>query len=298
MNAETMNESGGISGAHLHESVRWLLGQSDSERIDAIRSGAWVPYPRAAAVTEQLEYVLAQPTSQRMVGLTIYGPTNNGKTSLVRNFIEAHSARHHDLETECKEFIYVETPATPNPAMLFTKMLRAVGVANPEQGSANQRMARVLHILPQIRPRMIFLDEIHNVLAGSGKQSEVFLNTLKELSNELRLPMVLIGTENATNVLKTDLQVLNRFPPVELPQWEGPTFSKLASQLLLTLPLREPSPLTSSVHDRLHRMSGGVIGGLVQLLQRAACYAIQRGIERIDERVLDAIDAQRGRVSA
>lgn len=278
-------------GAHLVPGARALLDRPKEERIRAIRSGSWVPYPRAKYVLEQLVYVLEQPNTPRMTGLTLHGPTNNGKTSIINSFITRMKSSAVDPEAERTEFLYVETPPVPNQSMLFSKILRAVNDPRSDKGTMTQRMDRVLTLLPRMHLRMLFLDEIHNVLAGSSRQSEAFLNTLKHLSNELRIPMVLIGTDDALNVLKTDAQVLNRFPAVGLPQWPaGEEFQRLLTYILSTLPLRKPPRLTAPLVQRIYQTSGGVIGGLVQLLHRAAAYAIQHEHEQIDGRVLDALE--------
>lgn len=268
-----------------------LLGSNDADRVRAIRSGTWIPYPRANQAIAQLRYVLEQPPSSRMMGLTFAGPTNNGKTTIVREFIAAHRAQRADPSAERPEFLYVETPPVPHISMLYTQILRGVGDLKADKGTMSQKLARVLHILPQLRPRMLFLDEIHNVLAGSSKQSEAFLNTLKYLSNQLQLPVVLIGTEAALNVIRTDPQVLSRYPAFTLYPWaHDEKFAKLVTVVTSTLPLRRPAKLSQACLARLHARSHGALGAVVQILQRAAVWAIESGTEEINARALEATE--------
>ncbi|MFO0648531.1 MAG: TniB family NTP-binding protein [Polyangiales bacterium] len=268
-----------------------ILGRSAPERVQAIRSGTWIPYPRAKQALAQLRYVLSQPPSNRMMGLTLSGPTNNGKTTIVREFITANRAQPSDPSAERPEFLYVETPPVPNISMLYTQILRGVGDLKAEKGTMSQKLARVLHILPQLHPRMLFLDEIHNVLAGSARQSEAFLNTLKYLSNQLQLPVVLIGTEAALNVIRTDPQVLSRYPAFTLSPWaQDEQFARLVTVVLSTLPLRRPSKLSQANLARLHARSHGALGAVVQILQRAAVWAIETSTEEINARALEATE--------
>lgn len=268
-----------------------LLSRSNAERIQAIRSGTWIPYPRARQALSQLRYVLDQPPSNRMMGLTLSGPTNNGKTTIVREFLASNRAQTSDPSAERPEFLYVETPPVPHISMLYTQILRGVGDLKAEKGTMSQKLARVLHILPQLRPRMLFLDEIHNVLAGSAKQSEAFLNTLKYLSNQLQLPVVLIGTEAALNVIRTDPQVLSRYPAFSLSAWANDEqFGRLSTIVLSTLPLRRPSKLSPAMLTRLHARSQGALGSLVQILQRAAVWSIEQGTEEVNQRSLEATE--------
>jgi len=276
---------------HLTPTARAALGRSAEERIHLIRSGSWIPYPRAQQIRERLRWVFDQPPSQRMTGLTLSGPTNNGKTTIIRAFMAEMNGHVTAADAERRDYLYIETPPFPSASMLFTAILTAAGDLKAQKGTMTQKMFRVQHILPQIGLRMLFLDEIHNVLAGSQKQTEVFLNTLKSLSNHLRLPVVLIGTENAVHVLRTDAQVLNRFPTVELPYWPSDaSFHQLVRAVLSTFPLQRPPRLTAAALQRLHKVSGGALGGVVQVLQRAAALAIKDGSEELTPKFLEAAE--------
>lgn len=275
----------------LTPDVAALLTRSAAERVRAIRGGTWIPYPRAKQALSQLRYVLDQPPSSRMTGLTLSGPTNNGKTTIVREFIAQNRIQSADPAAERPEFLYVETPPIPNTSMLYTQILRGVGDLKADKGTTTQKLARVMHILPQLHLRMLFLDEIHNVLAGSAKQSEAFLNTLKYLSNQLYLPVVLIGTESALNVIRTDEQVLSRYPAFTLSPWaQDEQFARLVSIVLSTLPLRRRTKLSQTAVERIHGRCRGSLGGAVQILQRAAVWAIENGAEEITPRALEATE--------
>lgn len=268
-----------------------LLSAAKAERIQAIRRGAWIPYPRAKSALAQLRYVLEQPRSARMTGLTLSGPTNNGKTTIIREFIATHRVAKADPSAERPEFLYVETPPVPNISLLYSQILRSVGDLKADKGTTSQKLARVLHLMPSLNLRMLFLDEIHNVLAGSAKQSEAFLNTLKYLSNQLQLPIVLIGTEAALNVVRTDPQVLSRYPAFTLSPWaHDEQFSRLIGAILSTLPLRKSTRLSATTVSHLHGRSQGALGATVQILQRAAVWAVENDVEEITPRSIEATE--------
>lgn len=289
MTAENTADAG--EPASLAPGVAELLGRSNPERIQAIRTGTWIPYPRAKQALAQLRWVLDQPLSNRMVGLTLAGPTNNGKTTIVREFIALNRAQIADPAAERPEFLYVETPPVPNISMLYTQILKETGDLKADKGTMTQKLARVLHILPELHLRMLFLDEIHNVLAGSARQSEAFLNALKFLANRLQLPVVLVGTEAALNVIRTDPQVLSRYPAFTLSPWaHDNSYAKLVSIVLGTLPLKRPSKLSQTCISQLHARSTGALGATVQILQRAAVWAIEAGTEEITARALEATE--------
>lgn len=281
----------GDTRVDLTPETRSWLARPAPERIAAVRRGTWIPYPRAQEALSHLRYALEQPPSPRMTGLTVAGPTNNGKTTIIREFIATHRSTRDTRDAEQPEFLYVETPPSPKPGALYAQILRAVGDPLHARGTETTKLNRVLHVVPQLRPRMLFLDEIHNVLAGSPKQCESFLNSLKYLANQLTLPVVLVGTEAAVNVIRTDPQVSSRYPPFSLLPWAADEqFARLVGMVLATLPLRRRSTLSATALKHLHTRSAGALGGVVQILQRAAVCAVESGAEEITARSLETID--------
>jgi hypothetical protein len=51
------------------------------------------------------------------------------------------------------------------------------------------------------------------VLAGPLLRQRQFLNVIKHLGNELQIPIVAAGTQDAFNAIQTDPQLANRFAP-------------------------------------------------------------------------------------
>jgi hypothetical protein len=135
---------------------------------------------------------------------------------------------------------------------------------------------------------MLIIDEIHHILAGHISKQHLFLNVLKYLGNELRIPLVGVGTIDAIRAMQTDPQMANRFEPVGLPRWDmSREFQTLLSSFERFLPLKYASGLAQPVlAAKLLALSEGTIGELSQLLTTAAARAIRTGKERIDEDLL------------
>lgn len=131
---------------------------------------------------------------------------------------------------------------------------------------------------------------MHNLLAGSARAQRRALNLLKFLANQLRIPIVCLGTDEALRAVQSDPQVASRFEPLHLPRWhEDEAFRSLLAALETTLPLRKPSTLVQkTLVKRILTQSGGITGNVVRLLTRAAVHAILTGQERIDASLLDA----------
>ena len=59
---------------------------------------------------------------------------------------------------------------------------------------------------------MIILDEVNGMLAGTYRQQRIFLNAIRFLANDLRIPLVCAGTDLARQALLTDAQLAERGP--------------------------------------------------------------------------------------
>ena len=60
---------------------------------------------------------------------------------------------------------------------------------------------RVIHLLKQLGTQLLFIDEVHHLLAGSHREQRRALNLLKFLTNELKIVIVAVGTSDALNLL-------------------------------------------------------------------------------------------------
>jgi hypothetical protein len=111
----------------------------------------------------------------------------------------------------------------------------------------------------------------------------------KYLGNDLQIPLVGLGTQEALRAIQTDAQLANRFKPVPLPRWRmNREFLRLLASFEQTLPLRQPSRLIEKpLAQKLLVQSEGSLGELSALLTTAAIYAVETEIEHINEAVLN-----------
>jgi len=140
---------------------------------------------------------------------------------------------------------------------------------------------RIRDLARQLEVRMLIIDEIHSLLAGTFREQRIILNAIRFLANDLRIPLVCLGTEEAA--LMTDQQLADRFAAAELPPWErGAAFEQLLLSFESILPLRRPSEFRDSkMHQRILSLTEGVLGRICRLLETAAVEAIRSGEERI-----------------
>lgn len=277
--------------SHLHPTVRDSARLPPSERVELIRADRWIGYPKAVETVARLETLLRWPDKQRMPNLLLVGPTNNGKSMIVEKFRRGHLPLT-EADREHIPVLCVQMPSEPSVLRFYIALLAALGA--PLQ--TRRRLADVeqvsLKLLRATGVRMLVIDELHNILAGMGNSRREFLNLLRFLGNELRIPIIGVGTREAYLAVRSDDQLENRFEPVVLPLWSlgADTVSLLAS-FAAALPLRRASGIaTDDMAQYLLARSEGTIGELTRLLTAAAIAAVESGEERINHRTLVMAD--------
>lgn len=277
--------------SHLHPAVQDTARLPASERVELIRADRWIGYPRAVETVARLETLLRWPDKQRMPNLLLVGPTNNGKSMIVEKFRRGHLPST-EADRENIPVLCVQMPSEPSVLRFYIALLAALGA--PLQ--PRRRLAEVeqvsLKLLRSTGVRMLVIDELHNVLAGQGNSRREFLNLLRFLGNELRIPIIGVGTREAYLAVRSDDQLENRFEPVVLPLWSigADTLSLLAS-FAAALPLHRSSGIaTDDMARYLLARSEGTIGELTRLLTATAIAAVESGEESINQRTLFMAD--------
>lgn len=163
-------------------------------------------------------------------------------------------------------------------------------VIKSENSDTKER--RIIALFKKLEIKLLIIDEIHHVLAGSPVKQRVFLNLLKHLSNELKISIVCVGTSEAFNVIQSNPQLANRFETVILERWKSDqSYLQFLANYEALLPLEKPSFLTeNSMAAKILSMSEGLIGEINTILIKAGELAIKSGINKIDHKILDNID--------
>lgn len=276
-----MSKSG---DSHLAPSIREQLQLGDDARIASMQRDRWIDYARAGAVLERLDRLLATPERDRMPCLVLHGDSNIGKTQIVRKFVRDHPPVFDEARgVEHRQVISMQMPSLPDQKRFYGALLFQIGAPhNPKSGvSVLEALARTL--LHAIKPRMLIVDEVHHLLAGSYREQRASLNLIKYLANDLQMSVVLVGTSDAVVALQTDAQMSSRFTPMELPRWsESEEFRSFLHAFERLLPLRRPSLLAQrELVQFVLAATGGLTGAIAQLLVRAAELAIRDHSEQI-----------------
>jgi len=152
-----------------------------------------------------------------------------------------------------------------------------------EFGHLSLRTLRALarRTLAEFGARILVLDEVDKMLAGTPRQQRIFLNTIRFLTNDLRIPIVCAGTEDARIAVLTDPNLADRFGALELIAWRNDhALRQLLASFAGLLPLRRPSHLDDDqVRRRVLALTDGVTGRIFRLMEAVAIAAIRSGRE-------------------
>lgn len=271
---------------HLFPGAGRIAALSAEERIHRVRADRWVSYPRAEAALAKLETLLAFPERARMPNLLIVGDSGMGKTMIIEKFTRDHAASFDDTTGRLHmPVVAVQMVSGPDESRFYRRILAAIGAPEPPRATLSVLESLALRLLTELRPGMLVIDEIHSLQAGTIREQARFLNMLRFLGNELRVPLVCVGTDQARNALRTDAQLVRRFEAFALPPWrEGEDFTGLISTLSRNLPLRRESQIDEKALSRIIRVTGGITSGIFSIMSQLAIAAIESGEERIVSR--------------
>lgn len=276
--------------SHLAPDLRTVAAADDAQRIAFIRGQWWIGYPQAQAALDLLRTAMEnEPGRVRPQCFLLLGPTNNGKSMIVEKFRRDHTPPAlPGRDEENIPVVVVQMLTDPGVARFYQHLLEVLGAPVRRTARKHDLEAQALSILKRVGAKVLIIDELHNILAGSSSAQREFLNLLRFLGNELRVPVVGAGTRDAYLAIRTDPQLENRFHPIILPVWdEGDELSRLIRSFVVTFPLRKPSFLNSVDLQRwILARTGGTIGEIAALLRSAAVAAVESGEESINQRSL------------
>jgi len=270
----------------------------DEERIEFINSEQWIGYTKAQQGVAKLIELMDFPRKSRMPNILILSPTNNGKTMIIKRFMRFYlpTTRKRDRDGYCEyekvPVLYLQMPSAPDLKRFYALILYSVGLGVPSVARIAELESIALKVVSDLKIQMLVIDELHNILAGRSDNQREFLNLLRFLGNELRIPIVALGTKDAYLAIRNDDQLENRFEPFILPAWKyDKEYLSLLSSFSKILLLKHPVNLTEPIlAKKILEMSDGKIGEISTIIKKAIIWALRYRCERLTDDVLDRID--------
>lgn len=275
--------------AHIAPQFREVMLKTDLDRLDFLEQSRWIDYPAARKLRAILDGMLRVPERTRMPNLLLVGNSNSGKTSVVTQFKDTTGKSYiSDDAVNVRPVMYVEIHKA-DERELYSAILREFWAPHNPAAVLSKLRDQAIHLLRKARTRMLVIDEIHTVNNGSPRKAMDVMNEIKMLSNTLHIPLVLVGTRTALQLLMLDAQYTSRFEVVALPEWSvNPELQAFLKAFESVLPLKNPSKLFSpELTTLIHAITAGNTGNIGYLLRECAKEAIATGAEVIDRALLE-----------
>jgi type II secretory pathway predicted ATPase ExeA len=262
---------------------------SAEERIKLVEQ-IYISYPRLEAVIKKIEHchrhseLSAEPEC-----LLITGETGAGKTTLYKRYEQRFPRR----VTEDGTIVPVLSVSIPVPATvksMVTTLLVALGDPVAEKGAVVNQTLRLKRLLACCGTQLVILDEFqHFIDRDSRKVLQNVSDWLKDLLNEMGVPVVLIGMPSSEQILEANAQLKRRFAArASLAPfgWDSPEeqieFRKFLKVLDGRLPLLERSQLADPETAYLiYCATGGTVAYVMKLVRRATAIALEQGGEKL-----------------
>lgn len=202
--------------------------------------------------------------------MLVVGPSNNGKSTIAEKFQRQHPRRSSE-----KYLRYLSGPVGPDDAGRdpTAPFLRTVADASGSPlgniRKTDRRNALTLNLMRACGVRLLVIDELHNLLCGPSSRQREILGLIRYLGNELRIPIVALGTKDARPGFWLDDQLQNRFQPFLLSMWgDDAETGRLLASFETVIPLRGRSGLGLPASRKvIVERSEGLIGEMHQLLR-------------------------------
>jgi Bacterial TniB protein len=131
-----------------------------------------------------------------------------GKTHLIEKFLRDHRSRFDEFTGVTRlPVACVQMPPSPNERDFYEELLVGLCTVLPNGLSVTALRHRTRVLARQVEVRMLVIDEIHSMLAGTFREQRIFLNSLRFLANDLRIPLVCLS--------QTTFQRTTRVPAID-----------------------------------------------------------------------------------
>lgn len=224
--------------------------------------------------------MLLEPSHTRAYGLIVCTQAGNGKTTIA----ELLHRRHGDYDRQDQPCAVRASMAGVRDARsLYGRIMEELGSPARITHRVSDRELLVQRLLRDIGCRLLVLDEVQDILLGNAREQARALEGIKLLMNELKLPVLALGTRQAEQGFQADQHLAARFKTLHIPLWKvDQTLSNFLATYERALPLRERSDLPSKdAMSLLIELSHGVLDVIMSRIKNAALAAIVDGSEKI-----------------
>lgn len=232
-------------------------------------------------------------------GFSVVGYSGMGKSCSIRNILNLipQKIRHSKYEeTDFPElqvtWLHIQCPHDASVKGLCFEFLKQFDkVVNDnlsEQFEVSDRVTvnRLITQTAQLARRyhlgVLVIDEIQNIRTARGKNQDEIIKFLLQVTNTIEIPIILVGTPAAIDVLQSDSMLSRRFLPkcvFDRLKKDEDAWLSMCRSLWQYQWTKERSKLTREISEALHEVSFGVTDIAIKVVIEAQRLAISSGHE-------------------
>jgi hypothetical protein len=270
--------------------------------IELIRDGLAARRPSVANIVRRRKQVttftnnvvahLGDDRSQadvEAIGGALIGISGMGKTRtlkrilrLLRQVITFDVAKNPSLPTNMVTHIRAECPSNRTIKALIESIFAAIEAAIGEQipaslkrGSISVLVQNIGQVCSEIYLGVLIIDEVQHALRPDGLPEPQLLNFFVELSNTLQVPIILVGTPLARQVVGRQMRQARRMLG---PEWSNLKWGSVAYKTFIESiwPYQYTRAFTpyEGVAEKFYELSQGVPALAIALFRHAQSYVI------------------------
>ncbi|MHA1145790.1 MAG: TniB family NTP-binding protein [Candidatus Helarchaeota archaeon] len=269
---------------------------------------AWFEYNRARQICDEIDVAFLQAlqyhdnpdvnSEVRPLSLFISGEINTGKTTLVIKYMNYCKliAKKEGIPFSRWDILYYETPVRVTLKRMFSAILETFGIEIHGSALRNTHtdvlIDRIIKELKSRKVRLLFIDEIQNLIKADLEDKKDIFNGFKKLTNQSQTRIILIGTPEAFELFHAADWVEERFRPLNLPAWEiNEEYLDLLYSIYKAygdfLPdwdlTNKDGKINPTIAKLLHKLSRGRLGKLIQIVRYGAVHALLQNRTNITE---------------
>ncbi|MBB3452559.1 hypothetical protein FHT86_000815 [Rhizobium sp. BK313] len=245
----------------------------------------------------------ATPTEAGCV--TLFGKSHAGKTTILNWYMETRFPGNRDPDRPNGPFpqrtaVFVTLNGESGRRSFLAQTLKAFGDPLPFNGSPDQMLDRIHNFIMRFKTELLVFDEANNLRMRKANDSDATRthNSLRGFPKLAGCPIVIAGTEEGSERIKSDTQICSIDFPVVLESLklsmpaEARILKEYCSRLGILLRDRglfesRSNFVRENILACLVETTGGLPGRISRLVERAAFVARDEGASSVDFRHLE-----------
>ncbi|ALC87388.1 transposase [Bacillus sp. FJAT-22090] len=236
--------------------------------------------------------------------LSIIGYSGMGKSSAIERILSLYPKviiHKYPLNIMQVPWLKLNCPNDGSPKTLcldfITKIDEILGTNYFKQGLKRESLSFLIIYIGQLARThclgVLVIDEIQHMLTAKSEVSNSMMNFLVTLVNEIGIPMVLIGTTKAKQLLQVNFRQARRASGHGELIWEqmkmDDNWEVLMKSMWTYQWTEEKVDLTKEWLELMHDESQGIVDIAVKLFLLAQSYAMEEGYKKISPNMINKV---------